>query len=1261
MFDVSPDDISQLDDTNLRALVARLCEAELHDQGLSPAAVTYGGHQNAPDGGIDVRVDLSAPLPNKLSDNGFIPRPATGFQVKAQKMPRAAIEQEMRPSGSVRPVIQKLAAEAGAYIIASSEEAVSDGARQSRRNAMRDALADMPDADRLHTDFYDRTRLATWVRQHPGVGLWVKELIGKAVRGWRPYGAWSGAAEGTAAPFLPDEKLRIHLQSTNAPQPLAVVQAIDQLRTWLAQPKGCVRLVGLSGVGKTRLVQALFEADIGARPLLPSLAVYTNLSDEPDPQPPGMISDLIANQRLAVVIVDNCPADLHRRLSHLCKGPESTVSVLTIEYDIRDDQPEGTEVVRMDAASLQLIEQLIERRYSHLSQINARTIGRFSDGNARIAIALAETVRRRDSLSGLSDDDLFQRLFWQRHIPSPDSALLRAAAVCALVYSFDGETLDGSDADELSRLATLANQTPVELYRHVSELLRRDLAQQRGVWRAVLPHALANRLAARALEDIPLASIQRALVEPAPARLARSFSRRLSFLHDQPAAQAIVRQWLSPGGLLGDAWILDDTKWEMFENAAPVLPDAALAAIELALQQPASAVQTCSRRRAFSRLLRSIAYDAPRFDRCAQDLIRIVESSPPQSQELKDETERFTSLFTIELSGTHATVEQRLAVIDGLFKTPDMQWLGLEALKKMLQTGHFMSLHPFEFGARSRDHGYWPKTRAEKTHWYRASLALIERLALDEPVWPDELRRLLAQHLRGLWKTGVHAELDALCRRFAARGFWREGWIACREVLQFDQDTCPPDALARLPALEAVLRPATLADQCRAMVLGWELRRLQRIRGDESDPPLERVFEEEVVELGRAVGADESARTEFLPECFGEGSCGLRPFGRGLAYTVPHARSAWDDLVDAFDRHGSTKSRTDILEGFLTGLCERDRALAHALLDDALENPALCEWFPVLQCAVELDERGIERLQSSLRDGRVPMDRYRCLAVGRCTDDVPGVLLRDLLLSMADQTRGVEVALDILSMRFFSDGAQRPHDPVLIKTGQDLLARAGVLHGNLEDDALGQVVRVCLSDADAGPIAALLAVRWGQTRDAWSEGTDTLEALLETQPIAVLNALFQASSEEWPGNRSLFDRDERNPLSALPHTILLEWCDVDPERRYPWIAKLIRFMERPNPDGPPVWSEQAIALLTHAPDPNKLLDVFVPRFAPTSWSGSLAAIVASNAQLLDQLSAFASTDLQQYARDAKTRVMRYVAEERQRETEQERRQNERFE
>jgi hypothetical protein len=110
----------------------------------------------------------------------------------------------------------------------------------------------------------------------------------------------------------------------------------------LAQPGKIVRLIGLSGVGKTRLAQALFDVRVGSRPLPPSLAVYTNLSDNPDPQPTGLASDLIANRTRAVLIVDNCPPDLHRRLFDLCAASGSTISVLTVEYDVRDDQPEGT-------------------------------------------------------------------------------------------------------------------------------------------------------------------------------------------------------------------------------------------------------------------------------------------------------------------------------------------------------------------------------------------------------------------------------------------------------------------------------------------------------------------------------------------------------------------------------------------------------------------------------------------------------------------------------------------------------------------------------------------------------------------------------------------------------------------------------------------------------------------------------------------------------------------------------------------------------
>jgi len=275
MFDITPDDIFRLNDVDLRELVGRLCEAELESKGLSASAATWGGNQTAADGGLDVRVALPSGVPIE----GFIPRCSTGFQVKKPEMARANIITEMQPSRAVRPVIQELAAEAGAYIIVSSAASTSDSVLRNRRNAMREALGGMDGADRLYTDFYDRTRLATWVRRHPGLITWVKEKVGNAVLGWHPYGPWSGTSDGVNAEYLLDDRLRLHLGRHRDAPAQSVADAIDNLRDELAESGKILRLVGLSGVGKTRLVEALFDVRIGARTLPPSLAIYTNLSD----------------------------------------------------------------------------------------------------------------------------------------------------------------------------------------------------------------------------------------------------------------------------------------------------------------------------------------------------------------------------------------------------------------------------------------------------------------------------------------------------------------------------------------------------------------------------------------------------------------------------------------------------------------------------------------------------------------------------------------------------------------------------------------------------------------------------------------------------------------------------------------------------------------------------------------------------------------------------------------------------------------------
>lgn len=106
IFEVSADDITLLSDEDLRFLVARLCESELREKGISPTCVTWGGNQNAQDGGLDVRVTL----PAKVEIDGAIPRADTGFQVKAEDTPPSKIESEMRPGGVLRSSIQELVA-----------------------------------------------------------------------------------------------------------------------------------------------------------------------------------------------------------------------------------------------------------------------------------------------------------------------------------------------------------------------------------------------------------------------------------------------------------------------------------------------------------------------------------------------------------------------------------------------------------------------------------------------------------------------------------------------------------------------------------------------------------------------------------------------------------------------------------------------------------------------------------------------------------------------------------------------------------------------------------------------------------------------------------------------------------------------------------------------------------------------------------------------------------------------------------------------
>ena len=266
----------------------------------------------------------------------------------------------------------------------------------------------------LHLDFLDRGRIATWVRSHPALIIWIKNRIGHSLIGWRSYGNWTWLPEGAADQYLLDDRIRMFDGTEPGNEGISSLEGLHRLRTILSAPGRSVRLAGLSGVGKTRFVQALFDDRVGEQALDKSEAFYADVAEGPDPDPNALIEQLTVQQSRSIIILDNCPPILHRQATNICTQASSTVSLVTVEYDVRDDLPPETSVFRLEPASDDLIKKLIESHCPHVSQVDARTIAEVSGGNANIAIALANTVSSGETLSGLRDDELFRRLFTQR-------------------------------------------------------------------------------------------------------------------------------------------------------------------------------------------------------------------------------------------------------------------------------------------------------------------------------------------------------------------------------------------------------------------------------------------------------------------------------------------------------------------------------------------------------------------------------------------------------------------------------------------------------------------------------------------------------------------------------------------------------------------------------------------------------------------------------------------------------------------------------
>ncbi|WP_440659180.1 hypothetical protein [Ensifer adhaerens] len=134
-------------------------------------------------------------------------------------------------------------------------------------------------------------------------------------------------------------------------------------------------------------------------------------------------------------------------------------------------------------------------------------------------------------------------------------------------------------------------------------------------------------------------------------------------------------------------------------------------------------------------------------------------------------------------------------------------------------------------------------------------------------------------------------------------------------------------------------------------------------------------------------------------------------------------------------------------------------------------------------------------------------------------------------------------------------------------------------------------------------------------------------------------------------------------MEAIPAREAMEWCAESPTDRYPFIAETCAlFVPKTSEDQPQErLSELAGEVFRRAPDQEHILEIYLQRLMPMSWSGSRAAKLQRRLGILDDLLAQAHPDQKQMLSEARARMLRVVAEMGQREDEIESTRNETFE
>lgn len=601
-----------------------------------------------------------------------------------------------------------------------------------------------------------------------------------------------------------------------------IAEVTKQIKEGIKNPNESIRLIGLSGLGKTRLLFETFRIDESAEEsiTLNSRVLYLNYSDYSSTLDYQQLFIKLKNENEdRVVILDNCPQSLHRKLLHFIKNNSNIISLITIDSnpeEIEQDKINDVNYIVIKKEDLSsVVNDILEEEFPGEKNENKRVIKDFSQGIPLMAVLIIDSIKNGEQYIGrLDDKELLNKLLGKKGKESKTRTILKS---CSLFNYFGNEDKLKSQLEFIAtnkNITSLSGDDQVKIndfYEVCNHFLKREIFEKKGRLIGMRPFPLAMYLTQEWLEPISSDRLVNLikdisnLNEPDRSNLSDAISERMKYLGFNDKAKTIVKNIVGLSGPFDNAEVLNtELGSRLFRSFVEVNPVSVSKNLVRAFSSMTKEelINIKVGRRNLVWVIEKLCFDKRTFN----EAIKIMYAFAIAENETwsNNATGQFLHLFKVILAGTEASLDERWEIIKWGLKHKDEDYcdLAIKAMKSALTYGHFSRMIGSEKQGSKVLNDYKP-TREEVTRYWTNILQELVDIIKSKNKYSEIANITVAESIRSICNAGLSNIIIPIVEEIAIQKKydWDEGLKGLKQAIKYDKSVFSKKELEHVESL----------------------------------------------------------------------------------------------------------------------------------------------------------------------------------------------------------------------------------------------------------------------------------------------------------------------------------------------------------------------------------------------------------------------------------------------------------------------------